>query len=195
MWLIWPLQSMQVKARMPEGPDRAAETDRQIEALRRSVSGVRDAIYDLRLEGGGERTLARSLESIVELSRQMAPACSFEMFVGDGFPTSLRGATAMEVARVVQEALANVRRHSGARRATVTLGTDAGAAWAEVEDDGRGFGPGTAAGMGLTGMRERARSLGGEVEVKSEPGAGTTVRLRVALEALVGGGDARRARA
>ena len=193
--LTYALQAMQVTARTPEGTDRAAETGRQIEALRRSVSGIRNAIYDLRLEGDEARTLARSLESIVELNRQMAPACSFEMFVEDGFPTSLRGAPAMEVARVVQEALANVRRHSGARRATVSLGTDAGAAWVEVEDDGRGFGPGTAAGMGITGMQERARSLGGEVEVKSEPGTGTTVRLRVALGALIGEGETGRARA
>lgn len=50
---------------------------------------------------------------------------------------------------------------------------------AEVSDDGRGFGAGSAPGVGLRSMQERASALGGELEVESEPGKGTTVRVRV----------------
>ena len=180
--LTYALQSLRVAAKMPESADRDSETTRQVEALKRSVSGIRDAIYDLRLEGAGEQTLIRSLESIVELNRQMAPACSFELSVAGDFPASLRGPLAVEVARVVQEALANVRRHSGARHARVSLGKER----IEVRDDGRGFGPDTPAGMGLTGMRERAQSLGGELEVEMEPGGGTRVCLRIPPDLLAG---------
>jgi signal transduction histidine kinase len=89
--------------------------------------------------------------------------------------------------RVVQEALANVRRHSGARRATVTLGMEGGDVRVEIEDDGRGFGPETSPGIGLTGMRERVQGLGGRLEVESEEGVGTRVRMRVALSSLSAG--------
>ncbi|MEJ7842422.1 MAG: PAS domain S-box protein [Rubrobacter sp.] len=188
--LTYALQSLRVVSKMPEGVDHEAETVRQVEALERSVAGIRDAIYDLRLEGAGEQTLLRSLESIVELSRQMAPACSFELSADGDFLASLRGPLAVEVARVVQEALANVRRHSAARRVTVSLGRER----VEVRDDGRGFGPETPAGMGLTGMRERAQSLGGQLEVEAEPGRGTLVRLRLP-PGLLNGDDSPRGKA
>ena len=90
--------------------------------------------------------------------------------------------------RIVQEALANVRRHSGARRATVTLGAAGAEAWVEIGDDGRGFDPGETPGMGFTGMRERAAALGGELEVESG-GEGTRVHLRVALSVLADAGS------
>lgn len=180
--LTYALQSLRIVSRMPQGGDREAETGRQVEALKRSVAGIRDAIYDLRLEGAGEQTLIRSLESIVELNRQMAPACTFELSATGDFPASLRGPLAAEVSRVVQEALANVRRHSAASHVTVSLGKER----VEVRDDGRGFGPETPAGMGLTGMRERAQSLGGELEVEAEPGGGTLVRLRIPPGLLAG---------
>ena len=184
--LSYALQSLQVVSRMPEGSDREAETERQVQALRRSVAGIRDAIYDLRLQGTEGQTLARSLESIVELNRQLSPGCAFELTVGEGFPADLRGTRAIEVARMVQEALVNVRRHSGARHARVRLSVEDGGVRVEVEDDGRGIPSGTAAGMGLTGMRERAASLGGEIEVEGAAGAGTRVSLRVSLAALSG---------
>ena len=193
--LTYALQSLRLTPRIPEGADRDAESGRQVEALKRSVAGIRNAIYDLRLEGTGEQTLARSLESIVELNRQLSPGCAFELSVGDGFPKDGRGPLAVEVARIVQEALANVRRHSGAEHATVRLLVQDGEAVVEIEDDGRGLAPGTAAGMGLTGMRERAASLGGELEVEGSVGSGTRVSLRVPLAVLVGAKDAERANA
>ena len=183
--LTYALQSLRIVSKMPEGVDREAEAVRQVEALERSVAGIRDAIYDLRLEGAEEQTLLRSLESIVELNRQMAPTCSFELSANGDLPASLRGPLAVEVARVVQEALANVRRHSAARRVTVSLGRER----VEVRDDGRGFGSETPAGMGLTGMRERAQSLGGQLEVEAEPGRGTLVRLRLPPGLLDGDGS------
>jgi two-component system, NarL family, sensor histidine kinase UhpB len=184
--LTYALQSLQVIRRMPsDEPGRGEETERQIEALKRAVGGLRDAIYELRLENAQEQTLARTLASIVELNRQMTPERAFELVVEEGFPASISEPASLEVARVVQEALANIRRHSGARRARVTLGTASGEALVEVEDDGRGLEPGEPAGMGLTGMRERAHGLGGELEVEGERGVGTRVLLRVPLAALV----------
>src|ERR687889_441522 len=135
--LTYALQSMQVLRRMPEGPDRAGEIEHQVEALKRAVAGLRDAIYDLRLESARERPLVRAVESIVELNRQIGEGCQFELIVDEGFPAVRAGPAGVEVVRVVQEALANVRRHSGARHAVVTLGMVNGEVLVEIEVEGR----------------------------------------------------------
>jgi PAS domain S-box-containing protein len=185
--LTYALQSMQVAKRMPEAAGRTGDTDQQLEALKRAVGGLREAIYDLRLESARERPLIRAVASIVELNRQIGEGCEFELIVDEGFPTGLSGSSGVEVVRVVQEALANVRRHSGAEHAVVTLGAAGGEILVEVEDDGRGFGPETSFGMGLMGMRERVLTLGGKLEVEGREGAGTRVFLRVSLAILTGG--------
>ena len=80
--------------------------------------------------------------------------------------------------RVVQEALTNVARHSGAGRATVEVWIEASALLLRVSDLGRGFlaaDPAAVTSPGLLGMRERCTAVGGRLEVVSRPGHGTTV--------------------
>src|ERR671916_1154466 len=185
--LTYALQSMQVLRAIPGGVDRDEEAARQMEALKRAVGGLRDAIYDLRTENVREHSLVRSLESIVELNRQMGGGRTLELVVDENFPKEISAAAGIEVVRVVQEALVNVRRHSGARRATVSLGVADDEIRVEIEDDGQGFGPETYPGIGLTGMHERVHGLGGKLEVASEEGVGTRVSLRVTLPALTAG--------
>jgi signal transduction histidine kinase len=92
--------------------------------------------------------------------------------------------TAIHVYRVLQEALANVARHSGATQAFVRLRSGDGSIHLEVEDRGRGFSPnGSRRGLGLVAMRERAALLGGTLEVASVPEGGTRVHLAVPLKA------------
>jgi two-component system sensor histidine kinase UhpB len=82
--------------------------------------------------------------------------------------------------RVAQEALTNVVRHAGARRACLRLTRTADSTLVEILDDGVGFDPSSLrAGAGLRGMRERALLIGARVEVRTQPGAGTAVRLGV----------------
>ena len=185
--LTYALQSMQVVRAIPGGVDRDEEAARQMEALKRAVGGLRDAIYDLRTENVREHSLVRSLESIVELNRQMGGGRTLELVVDENFPKEVSAAAGIEVVRVVQEALVNVRRHSGARRATVSLGVADDEIRVEIEDDGQGFGPETSPGIGLTGMHERVHGLGGKLQVASEEGVGTRVSLRVKLPALTAG--------
>jgi signal transduction histidine kinase len=88
--------------------------------------------------------------------------------------------TAAAIYRVAQEAVSNAVRHSGAGVVTVSLGERQHGVVLEVTDSGSGFDAGApAAGMGLASMRERAGSVGGELEIRSAPGAGTTVTLAV----------------
>lgn len=82
--------------------------------------------------------------------------------------------------RVVQEALTNASRHSGARNVELNVGVTRGWVSALVKDDGRGFeGAGKKRGLGLVGMEERVRELGGQVHLTSVPGRGTTVEIRL----------------
>jgi signal transduction histidine kinase len=83
--------------------------------------------------------------------------------------------------RLAQEGLTNVARHSGARHAIVTLEARGGQVCLAIRDDGRGLPPAGAAagGMGMIGMRARARSVGGDLTVRSETGRGVEIEVRV----------------
>ena len=86
-----------------------------------------------------------------------------------------------DVFRIAQEAISNALRHAGAARVEVRLRCADDALDLVVADDGIGFDAGAARSrsLGLTTMAERARAIGGALEIESAPGAGTTVRLEV----------------
>jgi PAS domain S-box-containing protein len=185
VYALQELQVMQVVAG-DEGDPALQDT---AEALRRSVEGLRSAIFELRLEGTLDLSLDASLESLVDLNRRMArDRYDIELIVDDGFPTRLSEKTGQEITRLVQEALTNVRRHAEAAHVSVELGTGGTLAYVEVADDGRGFDPNKArTGMGRQSMSQRALELGGELDVRSVPGKGTTVRFSVPISLLAGG--------
>jgi signal transduction histidine kinase len=104
--------------------------------------------------------------------------CNFNIF---GAYRPLPPGTEREILRIAQEAIHNVKKHAGAQHLFVQLEYGASGIALEVRDDGRGFAPAPESEpghFGLTGMRERAASISGTLEVTSEPGSGTTVRLR-----------------
>ncbi len=85
--------------------------------------------------------------------------------------------------RIAQEALTNVARHSGARRVVMKLESAGGEIRLGIRDDGRGLAPQPADvhGMGMIGMRARARSAGGDVDISSAPGGGVLIEVRAPL--------------
>ncbi len=101
----------------------------------------------------------------------------------------------VELLRIVQESMTNVRRHADATVVRVRLEVIDGALLVSITDNGRGFDPGTARedGLGLLGMEERARLIGGQLRITSAPSEGTLVELRlpliVASPAVPGRGD------
>jgi signal transduction histidine kinase len=168
--------------------------DRDRAAADQAVADARaSARYALREVRGSVRTL-RGLEPPAPLSAMLA---GFARQAGAGEPhvtvtvtgeeAGVDAATRTVLFRAAQEALTNARRHSGARRISVSVTVDDREARLVVTDDGRGFDPtprelpGRAArdGFGLLGMRERAALAGGRAEVASQPGAGTTVTVTV----------------
>src|SRR5918997_1742806 len=176
------LQSLRLTDLQSKGSGLRLDLEEELEALGRATSGLRSAIYDLRDEK--DQPFVESVESLVKRNRQASPGCMIRLVVEKGFPIDFCGKKSVEVLRVLQEALANVRRHSAARNVEVRLRTDDEAILIEVADDGGGFDLESArAGIGLSTMRERVEGLGGEIAVKSSLGEGTKVTVRVPLGA------------
>lgn len=99
-------------------------------------------------------------------------------------PQSIPAGIALCLYRVTQECLNNIAKHSGAGMATVTVRGDKKGILLSVTDNGKGFDPGLLAdgrGLGIVGMRERVRLVGGSVSINSQPGHGTRIDVRVPL--------------
>jgi signal transduction histidine kinase len=126
------------------------------------------------------------LESAVEAyaaaaGRQLGLDVTFSR---EGEPIPVDGTTAIHVYRVLQEALTNAARHSGARAVDVRLQYRAGALDLDVEDHGTGLDArATRRGLGLVAMRERAELVGGTITFARPEAGGTLVRLRVPVDA------------
>lgn len=161
-----------------------------------------DAPPDLATELVATKRLAnQAMQELLGLARQLRPAAlddhGLEAALGTqvrrfreqtGIRAELRTDGALDrlgddaqlvVYRVAQEALTNVARHSDAETVAVDLSAAPGGVELRVADDGRGFASAGSDGLGLEGMAERARLVGGELDVRSAPGAGTRVTLRV----------------
>ena len=155
--------------------DMSALTETTLDAVQRIASELRPAILDeLGLEAAVE-WFTRDFE------KRTGVVSRVEARLGD---TAVDPARSTAAFRVLQEALTNVARHSGATTADVRVATETGRLVLEVRDNGRGIPADRLAdlrSLGLIGMRERARSLGGDVDFRASPGKGTTISLTVPL--------------
>jgi len=172
------METMMIEA---EGTSLEKRLQEAIAAVRRAAQGLRYAVNDLRLEDEGDRPLPILLERLVERNSAMARGQTLGLYVEEEFPSEPLGKAGVEVLRIVQEALTNARRHSGASNIQVKLRVEEDDLVVEVTDDGRGFAPGAVPGVGSRSMCERAMGIGGKVEIESASGQGTRVRLRVSL--------------
>ena len=179
--LSYTAAAMGVMMLEAEGTKLEGRLQGVIDAVRRAAQGLRDAVHDLRIEEELDRPFPELVEFLVRRNRSMARGYEIGLEVEPDFPRYPLGETGTQLWRVLQEALTNARRHSRARRVSVVLKTEGEDLIAEVSDDGRGFGPEAVPGVGQDSMRERAAAVGGELQIESEPGGGTTVRLRAPL--------------
>lgn len=142
-----------------------ADTD-----LRESILGLRVALADQ----GLARALAAYLDQYQRRYGIRAELVSGEAVAG----TALEPFVEVQLLRIVQEALTNARKHSGARAVRVALECDAACVTVIIRDDGCGFAADDMRereGVGLRVMRERAREVGGDIVVRSTPGEGATI--------------------
>jgi signal transduction histidine kinase len=148
------------------------------------VTSVRRIAADLRPLMLDDLGLADAAAWLVEdFARRSGVACKLEKAPESGF-AGVDRSVATAVYRALQESLTNIARHAGAKHAWILLAVEADAVRLGVEDDGRGIPADALAStrsLGLKGMRERVRYLGGTVEVTAAPRGGTRVDVRVPL--------------
>ncbi len=162
--------------------------------VQQTVMEARHVIEGLRPAALDDFGLSTAIRLEVEKLRSKGWDLGFEDTLGDArLPAEVETA----LYRVAQEALTNARKHAGTTRAQVKLTCLPEKIRLEVRDFGRGFDPSTPTTngpgerVGLIGMRERVALLGGELEILSEPGAGTSAIAEVPLPETTETDDAR----
>ncbi|CAM2065307.1 Histidine kinase domain-containing protein [Sulfidibacter corallicola] len=152
-----------------------------------ALDEVRQISYDLHPHQLDRLGLERAVESVVNKVERATPI-RFDLEI-DPIDALFAKEVEINFFRIVQEAVANIVRHAEADRGRIRIRREPQRVEVTIEDNGRGFlAPnGELGGFGLTNMRERARLIGGTLEIASKPGEGTTVSLRLPLHSLPGG--------
>jgi signal transduction histidine kinase len=167
-----------VLARDPETAD--ALLDRAAASVEGTVAEVRRLVYGLRPPALDQFGLVGALRQHAAALSTADAHLSADVAAPDPLP-ALPAAVEVAAFRIAQEALMNVTRHARAHTARVRIEIDDDGLRLQISDDGDGIPPDAAAGVGLTSMRERATELGGQFEVTTSPGAGTTIAVRLPL--------------
>ncbi len=148
-----------------------------------AIEETRQISYDLRPFQLDRLGLTRVIDGMI---RKVSAASGVPIFsqldnIDDVFPEELR----INFYRIIQECLSNMLKHARASAGRVRIQRSEQGVLLTVQDDGCGFTPGThhsdtgQSGFGLTGMAERARLLGGEITIQSEPGNGTIITMTI----------------
>ncbi|GGA76223.1 histidine kinase [Pseudoclavibacter endophyticus] len=157
--------------------DTDEHISRALRLARSSLTEARRSVRALAPQELGRAHLPDALRTLTERwSRDEGTRAQVEV---TGARVPLSPAIEVSLFRAAQESLTNVAKHAGASRVGVTLSYTGPEVLLDVRDDGRGFATGVGVGFGLTSMRQRIRGVGGQVEVQSTPGEGTSVSARV----------------
>jgi signal transduction histidine kinase len=170
-----------------ELPDQARSSLTAIkQASKEALSELRSVLDILRQEGEpAARSPTWTLARLDDLVSQAAAAGLEVRAETDGEVRRLPFAVDVAAFRIVQEALTNVTRHAGPATATVRVSYGDRDLTLQVDDDGRGqqgHGREPGSGKGITGMRERAAALGGDLDAAPRPGGGFRVQARLPLD-------------
>jgi signal transduction histidine kinase len=180
-----------VHLRLLERAHEPAEAQKRVQELREltahALEDVRRVELDLRPTILDDLGLGSALEwRIDELNKHSDMRAKVTIM---GLDERLSSDVALALYRVAQESLSNAGRHAKAKNVEVTLTRLPTQIMLEICDDGVGFNPnalpaaGSRHGLGLLGMRERMRMVGGELTIVSNPGIGTQVQARVPMPA------------
>jgi signal transduction histidine kinase len=146
-------------------------------STREVLNNLRELLYELREEPSHDHSFVHKITSLLT-SFEGSTGIRSKLSVSARWPAMLSAAVAYNLYRIVEEALSNVRLHSGAGSVDVKLSSVDGRVVLTVQDDGRGLfraGSGRRPGMGMVGMEERVVLLGGRLDVSTDAGQGGTV--------------------
>lgn len=165
--------------------DKTGEAMTQLRELavsaREAYGDVREAIVDLRTLPELNRSFADVLTEYINRWKEQTGISTHLTIDGE---LAIPAGAELQLVRIVQESLTNVRKHAKATTATISIARRDGSLLLTITDDGIGFNTGTRGRsdfprFGLSTMRERAESIGGKLQIDSTPGQGTTVKLEV----------------
>jgi signal transduction histidine kinase len=165
-----------------EKTDEAAAQLRELaSAARQAYSDVRESIIGLRTLPGPRRSLVDVLQEYIARWEEMS-GVSASLILDSAL--QLTAAQELQLIRIVQESLTNVRKHAKATNARIEIRRENGRLVATITDDGLGFNEAARARgefpqFGLSTMRERAESIGGVLRIESAQGTGTVVRFEL----------------
>jgi signal transduction histidine kinase len=181
-YLSLEMQTLQALVRRGDTQAVLAELTQARQRIDTAQHDVRENILSLRTTLASDAGLIPSLrEYIQEFAVQNGIAAHLITDLADDAPP-LAPLAQTQLAQIVHEALANVRKHARAKAVTVRLSVLNGGLDAAITDDGMGFAPGTSrAHFGLQTMRERAESVGGTLSISSHPGEGTRITVWLPL--------------
>lgn len=174
-YLISGLESSNLLLKKQDTQRLEQKLDKMQASARESMQQLRDSIWALNNESVQVSVLISRFRQWMEHIMEAAPEIHYSisgMLVED---VSLDPIRSLNLFRILQEAVHNVLKHSGAKTVKVTYRCENGELTASVEDDGVGFKAGTSAGNGQKTMAARAEEAGGRIEVQSRPGEGTRV--------------------
>ena len=170
----------------------AREELSKMEAIARDLYGdVREGILGLRVAAQRDRGLIPILREYIDHYREMSGLEAEACISSEVEELGISSTDEIQILRIVQEALTNVRKHAGAKKVSVNLEHVNNQLCIEVLDDGKGFNPDelpTPGGprFGLRVMEERALSLGGEFSINSRLSGGTNVAVKVPVSSVSG---------
>ena len=169
-------------------PPVATRLDRALDLIDTGIRSIRAVTNDLRPSLLDDLGLVPALRSLASEFADRSKI-GIDLTVPGGLPSLSKDAE-LALFRALQEALSNVVRHAAARAVAIRLAVEGDAVILEVRDDGRGIPPGADSRdlerdghMGLAGMRERIRALGGNIQLDGNPGGGVRLLVRVPLPA------------
>ncbi len=165
--------------------EASTQLDELAVSARQAYGDVREAIVGLRTLPGSDRTLSQVLDEFLQHWKEQSGVRTELAIDAD---LRLQTSVELQIVRIIQESLTNVRKHARATTVRVEVHKQDGRLVVSIRDDGLGFNPhlttrGEFPKFGLTTMRERASSIRATLDIDSAPGAGTTVRFSMPLAA------------
>ena len=177
--LVLQLEAIKAHLEAGRGERAVAIIEQSLARARSTLADSRSVIDDLRAVPAGMPEAMRAKTE--RFTQATGIPCELSLALGDTTPPPN---TSDHLLRVLNEALTNVTRHAQAGQVWVRLEAKNNHLELEIRDDGQGFEPGIVTGAGhygLLGMRERARLVGGTLEIESGTGRGTRIRLVVPI--------------
>ena len=173
------MQLNAAEQRLPgESPEARAHIEKARELANASLEEARRSMAALRIASGS------LLDAIAQIGRKLTADSGVPLGTQletqlEGQPYALPEQCEANLLRIAQEALTNAVRHSGTERISILLAYRTGSVMLEIRDSGRGMSGVEPSGFGVDGMRERARQIGGEIRILSDPGRGTRIVVTV----------------